>query len=99
MCPFIRINKISKIGSGARLAAAERSKARTLDACRIILHVFFYVFSSRLFFTTFLSSLIDLFQNTTRVSNSFDSDQVVIIGPDLRPNCLQKLSVEIKIIM
>ena len=35
------------------------------------------------------------FRNSTRVSNSLDSDQArQFVGPDLDPNCLQKLSAE-----
>ena len=35
------------------------------------------------------------FRNTIRVSNSLDSDQAELnVGPDLGPNCLQKLSAD-----
>ena len=35
------------------------------------------------------------FRNTTRVSNSLDPDQArPFVGPDLDPNCLQRLSVD-----
>ena len=35
------------------------------------------------------------FRNTIRVSNSLDPDQVQhFVGPDLGPNCLQRLSAE-----
>ena len=56
-------------------------------------------------FHVFLSSA-DIFQNllfekffqgycTIRVSNSLESDQArLYVGPDLGPNCLQKLSVD-----
>ena len=43
----------------------------------------------------FLSSadLFNSFRNTIRVSNSLDPDQArQIVGPDLGPNCLQKIS-------
>ena len=36
------------------------------------------------------------FFNTTRVSNSLDPDQArLFVGPDLGPNCLQRLSADI----
>ena len=36
------------------------------------------------------------FFNTIRVSNSLDPDQVRhVVGPDLGPNCLQRLSADI----
>ena len=35
------------------------------------------------------------FRNTIRVSNSLDPDQVrQNVGPDLGPNCLQRLSID-----
>ena len=35
------------------------------------------------------------FRNTTRVSNSWDADQARhFVGPDLGPNCLQRLSAD-----
>ena len=35
------------------------------------------------------------FRNTIRVSNRFDPDQVQpFVGPDLGPNCLQRLSAD-----
>ena len=35
------------------------------------------------------------FRNTVRVSNSLDPDQArLFVGPDLVPNCLQKLSAD-----
>ena len=34
-------------------------------------------------------------RNTTRMSNSLDPDQSLhVVGPDLGPNCLQRLSVD-----
>ena len=37
------------------------------------------------------------FRNTTRMSNSLDPDQAGhFVGPDLGPNCLQRLSAETK---
>ena len=39
--------------------------------------------------------MLDFF-NTTRVSNSLDPDQARhFVGPDLGPNCLQRLSADI----
>ena len=36
-----------------------------------------------------------LFQESIRVSNSLDPDQArCFVGPDLGPNCLQRLSAE-----
>ena len=38
-----------------------------------------------------------LFQNTIRISNGLDTDQDQhSVGPDLGPNCLQRLSVDDK---
>ena len=38
---------------------------------------------------------INSFRNTIRLSNSFDPDQAQLsVGPDLVPDCLQKLSVD-----
>ena len=38
------------------------------------------------------------FRNTIRVSNSLDTDQAQrFVGPDLGPNCLQRLSTDDKI--
>ena len=38
-----------------------------------------------------------LFYNTIRVSNSLDPDQARhFVGPDLGPNCLQRLSADNK---
>ena len=38
----------------------------------------------------------NFYQNTVRMSNSLDPDQAPhFVGPDLGPNCLQRLSEEI----
>ena len=51
--------------------------------------VFMCVFSSQF---TFLKIN---FRSTIRLSNSLDPDQARrVVGPDLAPNCLQRLSVE-----
>ena len=43
--------------------------------------------------STFLKSFF--FRNSIRVSNSLDLDQTRhLVGPDLCPNCLQRLSVD-----
>ena len=44
-------------------------------------------------FADFFNSLLKNYvKNTTRMSNSLDPDQVqLFIGPDLGPNCLQRL--------
>ena len=46
----------------------------------------------------FFSKLIDqknYFRNTIRVSNGLDPDQAQhFVGPDLGPNCLQRLSAD-----
>ena len=34
------------------------------------------------------------FWNTIRVTNSLDQDQAHFVGPDLGPNCLQRLSAD-----
>ena len=55
---------------------------------------FFPLFCRLLIFSksTFLKNS---FRNTIRVSNSLDPDQARhSVGPDLGPNCLQKLSAE-----
>ena len=48
----------------------------------------------------FIQSLLfkkNYFRNTIRVSNSLDPDQDrPTVGPDLGPNCLQRLSVNLK---
>ena len=45
------------------------------------------------FYADFLK--FNSFRNTTRVSNTLDSDQARhYVGPDLGPNCLQRLSVD-----
>ena len=50
----------------------------------------FHVLSSADFFKNLFFSKKYL-KNTIVVSNSFDSDHVqIFVGPDLRPNCLQK---------
>ena len=42
-----------------------------------------------------LNFSIKSFRNTIRVSNSFDPDQAqCFVGPDLDPNCLQRLSAD-----
>ena len=53
-----------------------------------------FVFSSVDFFQTQLFSK-NSFRNTIRVSNRLDPDQARhIVGPDLDPNCLQRLSAD-----
>ena len=48
-------------------------------------------FCSKLTFST------NIFKNTLRVSNSLDPDQDRhSVGPDLGPNCLQRLSTDDK---
>ena len=43
-------------------------------------------------------TLDDGFFNTIRVSNSLDPDQALhFVGPDLDPNCLQRLLVDNKV--
>ena len=48
----------------------------------------------------FFSKLTNSFRNTIRVSNSLDPDQArqfvgpEIVGPDLGPNCLQRISAD-----
>ena len=40
------------------------------------------------------------FRNTIKVSNSLDSDHARLnVGPDLDPNCLQRLSADEKIVL
>ena len=42
-----------------------------------------------------INFLKNYFRNTIRVSNSLDPDQARrFVGPDLGPNCLQRLSAE-----
>ena len=56
----------------------------------------FYAFC-RLLFSPQKSSLFSkiCFMNTTRVSNSLNPDQTgQFVGPDLGPNCLQRLSAD-----
>ena len=55
--------------------------------------IFFACFCCLLIFSKSISSKIS-FGNTIRVSNSLDPDQARrFVGPDLGPNCLQKLPV------
>ena len=57
-------------------------------ACWVIFHNFVAVFSR-------LSFLKNSFTNSIRVSNCLDPDQDrPFVGPDLGPNCLQKLSAD-----
>ena len=51
-------------------------------------HLFFFFFSKSSFSK-------NSFRNAIRVANSLDPDQARhLVGPDLGPNCLQKLSAE-----
>ena len=51
--------------------------------------------SADFFFKTNFFSSKNSFRNTVRVSNSFDPDQDQLsVGPDLGPDCLQKLAAE-----
>ena len=62
---------------------------KTLFASLVILHAFFVIccfFQNQLF-------LKNYFRNTIRVSNSLDPDRHYI-GPDLDPNCLQRISAD-----
>ena len=54
------------------------------------------LFRCLLIFISSKSSLSKVsFRNTIRVSNSLDPDQARhTVGPDLDPNCLQRLSVD-----
>ena len=55
----------------------------------VILHDFLCVFLKSTFFKK------NSFRNTIRVSNSSDPDQARhFVGPDLDPNCLQRLSAD-----
>ena len=58
------------------------------DFFKITIFEKFLIFSKSLF-------LKNSFRNTTRVSDSLDPDQARHFGgPDLGPNCLQKLSAD-----
>ena len=53
--------------------------------------------SSADFFSRFSFFFKKIFRNHIRVSNSLDSDQDrPSVGPDLGPNCLQRLSAHYK---
>ena len=67
------------------------------NSCWVILHVFLS-YGDFFFFSFFkLSFSKKSFRNTIRVSNSLDPDQARhFVGPDLGPNCLQRLSAEDK---
>ena len=57
----------------------------------------FSCFCSHLLTFSKLTFSQNSFRNTIRVSNSLDSEQDRhSVGPDLRPNCLQRLSVDDK---
>ena len=63
-----------------------------LFAYWVIFHDFL---SSADFFQNQLFQKILSDRNTTRVSNSLDPDQAAhFVGPDLGPNCLQKVSAD-----
>ena len=55
--------------------------------------MFFFFFCHLIFSkSTFLKNS---FRNSIRVSNSLDPDQTChFVGPDLAPNCLQRLSAD-----
>ena len=71
-----------------------------LFACWVILHAFlksvdFFFFFFFFFKLTFTKKS---FRNTIRVSNNLDPDQARhFTGPDLGPNCLQRLSADDKV--
>ena len=49
-------------------------------------------------FTLYYCAIFDSLDSTIRVSNSLDLDQAQhFVGPDLGPNCLQRLSADDKI--
>ena len=53
------------------------------------------LFFCRLHFFSKLTSSKNCFRNINGVSNSLDPDQAQhFVGPDLGPNCLQKLSAD-----
>ena len=53
------------------------------------------LFCHLLIFFSKSTFLKNSFRNTIRVSNSLDPDQARhLVGPDLGPNCLQKLSAD-----
>ena len=57
--------------------------------------VFFFLFSA-VFFYFKINLSENSFRNATSVTNSFDPDQARrFVGPDLGPNCLQRLSADI----
>ena len=67
------------------------SVAILLFAYWVILHAF--LSPADFFQNPFFSK--NYFRNTIRASNSLDSDQArYFVGPDLDPNCLQKLSAD-----
>ena len=60
----------------------------------MVTNVFLSFLSSTDFFLKSMFSK-NYFRNTIRVSNSLDPDQVRhFVGPDLGPNCLQRLSAD-----
>ena len=64
-------------------------------AKKCILISFYYSFT--LIYCDIFYSLNTRFFNTVRVSNSLDPDQARhFVGPDLGPNCLQRLSADNK---
>ena len=72
-------------------AIGGRTNLQTQFASWVIFHAFL---SSADFFSKSTFSK-NSFRNTIRVSNSLDQDQVRhFVGPDLGPNCLQKVSAE-----
>ena len=72
------------------LSCANYTKIATV--CAHILQAPFYILSTDFFFKKKKFSKYS-FKNTIRVSNSLDQDQDRhSVGPDLDPNCLQRLS-------
>ena len=67
---------------------------KSLTLClMVIFPCFFFVVCWIFFFKSTLSK--NCFRNTIRVANSLDLDQAwYIVGPDLGPNCLHRLSAD-----
>ena len=68
------------------------------SAVGIVLHInsaCWVIFHLRIFFK--ITFKINSYENTIRVSTRLDTDQDRhFVGPDLRPNCLQRLSADDK---
>ena len=67
---------------------------QNVPAKSVVVSAFGFYYSFTLYYSAIFNSLIaGFFFNSIRASNSLDPDQARhFVGPDLGPNCLQRLS-------